>query len=784
MAELQTIAAAAELCGLAAKLCRLIKRAKDAGDIAKDAHERIEKLGEVLMGVEDAFEDDEHMLPPQQNVRRRIDESIAACRKVLEEVDRKFCGSGSAEQGQRVGLGARFKIAFSEDTLPRLQRDVQTHMNALQLNLSLLHTYKLSALSGQNQAVLEQLGKLNAQRTIFQDSDQDSEQSTNGRRVSATEDEVQVAARRVMAESAAEAEEVVERITSEYLPDPQSDMQHSRLGCDSILSPRDSPLMTPATGVTKEGDMIGLSLSALSLSSLRAPLDEVAPLSILDQYITSYYSRFESDLERAKLSQAEAALSEAMSYSELRERKYGQPFTARVQYQEELAEVHQRQQKYSEAIREIQELIREGENSVDVSTKIAQARQHQLLGLVYFNRHQKPADSPRLSDRADLERASKHALTALKKRDQLLKAGETPGILENETSRQRQCHQLLVDVFSARGMVIEAQVHKRILQDSPVQCLEDPRRPSEATSRPPTDYVVEENWLDLCQQIIRENDQDQMPGIVALDEFSVEPLEEIEKTTLLFNAIDREDATAMHKLLDPADGANVNAQGRHGDTALHVAASRGSYEMVSVLLHYRAQVNLRDRFGETALLKAVKGGHLETVKALARLDTAVDFGLLYEDDLTVLHFAVDTASTAMTALLLDLAPQLADGVERRGLTALHHCAEQGYIEQAETLLNHRHPVDVNAVDRANRTALHMAFVGPRVTRDRMAEILIRHHAQIDKGRPHPRFKESPALRRTDTRTSVSTQGTTGTTSSVTSRHSSVFSRLSLGRRTS
>ncbi|KAI6835155.1 hypothetical protein KC340_g5641 [Hortaea werneckii] len=781
MAELQTIAAAAELCGLAAKLCRLIKRAKDAGDIAKDAHERIEKLGEVLMGVEEAFEDDEHMLPPQQNVRRRIDESIAACRKVLEDVDKKFCGSGSAEQGQRVGLGARFKIAFSEDTLPRLQRDVQTHMNALQLNLSILHTYKLNALSGQNQAVLEQLGKLSVQRTTFQDS----EQSQTGRTVSATDDEVQAAARRVMAESIAEAEEIVDRLTSEYLPDPQSDIQHSQLGCDSMLSPRDSPLMTPAAGAAQEGDVMGLSLSALSLSSLRAPLDEeVAPLSILDQYITSYYSRFESDLERAKLSQAEAALSEAMSYSELRERKYGQPFTARVQYQEELAEVHQRQQKYSEAIREIQELIREGENGVDVSTKIAQARQHQLLGLVYFNRHQKPADSPRLSDRADLERASKHALTALKKRDQLLKAEETPEVAENEASRQRQCHQLLVDIFSARGMVIEAQVHKKILQDSPNQCPESLRRPSEATSRPPTDYVVVENWLDLCQQAIRANDQDQMPGIVALDEFSVEPLEEVEKTTLLFNAVNRGDSTAMHKLLDPADGANVNAQGRHGDTALHVAASRGSYEMVSVLLHYRALVNLRDRSGETALLKAVKGGHLETIKALVRLDTAVDFGLLYEDDLTVLHFAVDTASTAMTALLLDLAPQLADSVERRGLTALHHCAEQGYIEQAETLLSHRHPVDVNAVDRANRTALHMAFVGPRVTRDRMAEMLIRHHAQIDKGRPHPRFKESLALRRTDTRTSVSTQGSTGTASSVTSRHSSVFSRLSLGRRTS
>ncbi|KAI7253119.1 hypothetical protein KC352_g12173, partial [Hortaea werneckii] len=226
MAELQTIAAAAELCGLAAKLCRLIKRAKDAGDIAKDAHERIEKLGEVLMGVEEAFEDDEHMLPPQHNVRKRIDESIAACRKVLEEVDKKFCGSGSAEQGQRVGLGARFKIAFSEDTLPRLQRDVQTHMNALQLNLSILHTYKLNALSGQNQAVLEQLGKLSAQRTTFQDSGQ----SQTGCRMSATEDEVQVAARRVMAESIAEAEEVVDRLTSEYLPDPQSEIQHSQLG--------------------------------------------------------------------------------------------------------------------------------------------------------------------------------------------------------------------------------------------------------------------------------------------------------------------------------------------------------------------------------------------------------------------------------------------------------------------------------------------------------------------------------------------------------------------------
>ena len=64
-------------------------------------------------------------------------------------------------------------------------------------------------------------------------------------------------------------------------------------------------------------------------------------------------------------------------------------------------------------------------------------------------------------------------------------------------------------------------------------------------------------------------------------------------------------------------GANVNAVTRTVQTALHLAADRGSHELCAILLESGgADVNIQDAEGNTALHLAVKSRHVYTIKRI------------------------------------------------------------------------------------------------------------------------------------------------------------------------
>src|SRR5262245_12089585 len=48
-----------------------------------------------------------------------------------------------------------------------------------------------------------------------------------------------------------------------------------------------------------------------------------------------------------------------------------------------------------------------------------------------------------------------------------------------------------------------------------------------------------------------------------------------------------------------AAGADINAQDRHGETALHEAASVGDLDLVGILISAGADVNVQDEWGQT-----------------------------------------------------------------------------------------------------------------------------------------------------------------------------------------
>ena len=65
-------------------------------------------------------------------------------------------------------------------------------------------------------------------------------------------------------------------------------------------------------------------------------------------------------------------------------------------------------------------------------------------------------------------------------------------------------------------------------------------------------------------------------------------------------------------------GANVNAKGDLGRTAIHFAAENGKINNVNILLHYGANFNIKDEFGETPLDLAKKNNYDEIAKVLKR----------------------------------------------------------------------------------------------------------------------------------------------------------------------
>lgn len=79
-------------------------------------------------------------------------------------------------------------------------------------------------------------------------------------------------------------------------------------------------------------------------------------------------------------------------------------------------------------------------------------------------------------------------------------------------------------------------------------------------------------------------------------------------------AVQRGDLEALRRLL--AQGQNINARDRYGQTALMLAARDGQSEMVTLLVQHEALLDHTAKYGLSALMLAVISGHAGIVKIL------------------------------------------------------------------------------------------------------------------------------------------------------------------------
>ena len=121
--------------------------------------------------------------------------------------------------------------------------------------------------------------------------------------------------------------------------------------------------------------------------------------------------------------------------------------------------------------------------------------------------------------------------------------------------------------------------------------------------------------------------------------------------TMLLTGAKENDVKSVKMAL--AGRAIINARGADNQTALMMAAARGSREIVALLLEKGAGLEIKDLNGETALLKAVSGSfNMETVNLL--LARGADVNAKDSKGVTVLmKSAMNACSKDMLKVLLE-----------------------------------------------------------------------------------------------------------------------------------
>jgi len=189
-----------------------------------------------------------------------------------------------------------------------------------------------------------------------------------------------------------------------------------------------------------------------------------------------------------------------------------------------------------------------------------------------------------------------------------------------------------------------------------------------------------------------------------------------EPSLALYLAVQRGDIEQIERHI--AWGSDINELDKDGLSPLHVAANKGRYVVVKLLLNSGANADAKDRNGNTPLSTALLAGRIQIAELLKQKGASTDANQLLMQ--VVLQQASDRD---VLALLVKWNADL-NHTTKNGQTPLAVAISQADLKMAKLLI--RSGVDVNKPNREKVSPLELAEKGqnPDIIR-----LLQKHGAQ-------------------------------------------------------
>ena len=444
--------------------------------------------------------------------------------------------------------------------------------------------------------------------------------------------------------------------------------------------------------------------------------------TMLASLIKTFQMKAQEEFKEGNFKRAETSQIEAITHLEEREASYGVPFDNRVHMQQFLAEIYIKQHSLEQALSIMLKLMNSGSDPVNEEGQavlLVEAKQHQLLAEIYHERYLSNGNTD------DLQRAENLARSAFNK---------ITSSAPNDPQSRVSC-QLLVLIYQAQRRTGLTEFYQSLTTSGSLPSPTSPVAPPRIESPQPSqaEIIIDINAKDSNGRTplisaIRSCDESRLQAVLNLNPNI--HLRCTKDQTPLMHAIEVEFEIAVRRLVDR--GAEVNATILGQSTALHQAASRGSTDMIELLISLDATIEYRDGDGATPLLKASEANQSTTVSILLR--KGADVSAKDNNGWGVLHYAVRSSAVDVLRVLFQNEGARIDPNSRcpAGKTALHFAAENALLEPAEILLDHGADIEARDFSMRKRTPLHLA-VSKAPTEQRIAfvRLLLYYHAYVD-----------------------------------------------------
>ncbi|KAH8593997.1 hypothetical protein B0O99DRAFT_688023 [Bisporella sp. PMI_857] len=415
-------------------------------------------------------------------------------------------------------------------------------------------------------------------------------------------------------------------------------------------------------------------------------ITEIEDEDILRDHIDNNYLAALESVGRRSFEKAESQIRAAIATAEQLETVYNFPFENRTEYSETLGHILTESQQFREAEHVYQGLLNQLHGRP--SGTLVECRLRYALATLYkaeYRLHPRQDTSDRL-----LKAWTNHAILAHRITTQTSAGQQSdPGPTSRSHPTLRQTAEMMVELFTYKGMIIEANTYRQRYLNSPTRnsssqmetglrhtSLVTPPSPPDSESIPnrnmPRGSVVSEyslsfpiwsrtndpimeliemsdhatlNWYlnssDILINTEQRNDKGQTLLLLAVakrNPIIVRLFLEYKKSPPDTKAKDSSGNSVLHYALRGSKGeeivemlvthgADVNAVTSDGTTPLHLAVENNKSRSLEILLDNKASLEAKDRAGRTAMGIAIKKKRHELVQILSSAGATLDMAL-------------------------------------------------------------------------------------------------------------------------------------------------------------